>query len=66
MDRLVEENGFGRVCYEAKDLFSIALGKEKLSLNMNNEERKTMYQRRTQSQRLRSLVGQQIFKEKEE
>jgi len=66
MNRLVEENGFGRVCYEAKDLFSIALGKEKLSLNMNNEERKTMYQRRTQSQRLRSLVGQQIFKEKEE
>jgi hypothetical protein len=63
MNRLVEENGFGRVCYEAKDLVSIALGEEKLSLNINNEERKTMYQRRTQSQRLRSLVGQQIFKE---
>jgi hypothetical protein len=63
MNRLVEENGFGRVCYEAKDLVCIALGKEKLSLNINNEERKTMYQRRTQSQRLRRLVGQQIFKE---
>jgi hypothetical protein len=63
MNRLVEENGFGRVCYEAKDLVSIAQGEEKLSLNINNEERKTMYQRRTQSQRLRSLVGHQIFKE---
>jgi hypothetical protein len=66
MNRLVEDHGFGRACFGAEDLVGLALGVEILETNPNSEKHKTTFHRRAQSERLRLLVGQQIFNEETE
>jgi len=63
MNRLVEDHGFGRVCFVAEDVVRLALGLESLEPNLSNEEHKAAFHRRAQSKRLRLLVGQHIFNE---
>jgi hypothetical protein len=66
MNRLVEDHGFGRACFGAEDLVGLAIGAEILETNPNSEKHKTTFHRRAQSERLRLLVGQQIFNEETE
>jgi hypothetical protein len=64
MNRLVEENGFGRVLYSNEDAVELALDMHWNSNGMKGlKEIRDRYHRRNQTKRLKELVEEVIFKD---